>query len=223
MIQNCILKDVREAKFYSVIADEAVDCANDEQLAISVRYVDSNCKPQEKFLTFCECISGVTGRDIADNILANLNNWQLETANMCGQAYDGAGAMSGTVKGAAARIMAQCPKAHYTHCAAHRLNLCVVKCCTIREVSNAMDCADGVVCFFKFSPKRQTFLEKCIDDDNRSGSGSNEKRKKLKELCNTRWVERHDAFEVFVNLYKPLVNCLETIALEMSNWNRETR
>ena len=82
---------------------------------------------------------------------------------MRGQAYDGAGAMSGAVKGAAARIMAQCPKAHYVHCAAHRLNLCVVKCCTICEVSNAMDCADSVVRFFKFSPKRQTFLEKCID------------------------------------------------------------
>ena len=56
-----------------------------------------------------------------------------------------------------------------------------------------------------------------------SGSGNNEKRKKLKELCHTRWVERHDSFEVFVNLYKPLVNCLETIVLETSNWNRETR
>ena len=163
MIQKRILDDVREAKFYSVIADEAVDCANDEQLAISVRYVDCNCQPQEKFLTYSECTSGVTGKDIAENILANLNNWQLEAANMRGQAYDGAGAMSGAVKGAAARIMAQCPKAHYVHCAAHQLNLCVVKCCTIREVSNAMDCADSVVRFFKFSPKCQTFLEKCID------------------------------------------------------------
>ena len=79
------------------------------------------------------------------------------------------------------------------------------------------------IVWFEFSPKRQTFLEKCIDDENMSGSGNNEKRKKLKELCHTRWVERHDSFEVFVNLYKPLVNCLETIVLETSNWNRETR
>lgn len=72
--------------------------------------------------------------------------------------------MSGAVKGAAARIREQCPKAHFIHCAAHRLN-----------------------------------------------------------LCRTRWVERHNAFEVFVNLYKPLITCFETIATETSNWNRETR
>lgn len=79
-----IMDDIRQAKFYSVIADEAVDSANDEQLAISVRYVDSDCQPQEKFLTFSECISGVTGKDIAENILSNRINWQLEVANMRG-------------------------------------------------------------------------------------------------------------------------------------------
>ena len=46
LLQNKILKEVREAQFFSVIADEATDVANDEQLSISVRYVDDS-GPQE--------------------------------------------------------------------------------------------------------------------------------------------------------------------------------
>ena len=112
--------------------------------------------------------------------------------------------MSGATKGVAARILEKCPKAQFTHCAAHRLNLCVVKCCTIHEVSNAMDCADGGVRFFNNSRKHQ-FFETCVQDE-RHANPQFEQRTKLKELCRTRWVERHDAFEVFVHLYKYLQN-----------------
>ena len=55
-----------------------------------------------------------------------------------GQAYDGAGSMSGKTKGTAARITSLHPKALYAHCAAHKLNLCIVKCCSIIEVDNMM-------------------------------------------------------------------------------------
>ena len=56
-----------------------------------------------------------------------------------GQAYDGAGAMAGSAEGVATHIQNQYPKVIYIHCAAHRLNLCIVKCCSILEISNMMD------------------------------------------------------------------------------------
>ena len=38
MIRNRVLDDIRQAGFYSVIADEAIsDSANDEQLVISIQ------------------------------------------------------------------------------------------------------------------------------------------------------------------------------------------
>ena len=52
--------------------------------------------------------------------------------------------MSGKTKGAAARIASQFPKALFTHCMSHRMNLCVVKCCSIQEVANMMQIADKV-------------------------------------------------------------------------------
>ena len=46
--------------------------------------------------------------------------------------------MAGRSKGVAAQITKFYPKALYTHCAAHRFNLSVVKCCTLKEVANMM-------------------------------------------------------------------------------------
>ena len=57
IIRNKILAKVRQAKYFSIIADEATDEANDEQLSICIRYVEE----QEKFIAFHECVSGVTG------------------------------------------------------------------------------------------------------------------------------------------------------------------
>ena len=71
--------------------------------------------------------------------------------------------MAGCSKGVATRIQDKFPKALYIHCAAHRLNLCVVKCCSIREISNLMGTADSVVRYFKYSPKCQQCFEECID------------------------------------------------------------
>ena len=109
--------------------------------------------------------------------------------------------MAGWVKGAASRITAKYPKAIYTPCASHRLNLCAVKCCSISKVNNIRRIADKIARFFSNSPKRQATLEIWIQDILQG-----EKRKKLKEMCQTRWVERHEAFELFSDLFMPLVD-----------------
>ena len=44
-----------------------------------------------------------------------LDSWQLSAAQLRGQTYDGAGAMAGKRKGAAARITDLHPKALYTN------------------------------------------------------------------------------------------------------------
>ena len=173
----------------------------------------------ERFLGFRKCQEGVSGEAIANAILERLTAWQLNPQLLRGQAYDGAGAMAGKSKGAAAIIAAHYPRAVYTHCAAHRLNLCVVKSCDLREVSNMMQIADSVSRFFGNSPKRQLALECWIES-----IYADEKRKKLKAMCRTRWVERHEAFEVFVDLFLPIVTCLENIANSSSaEWSRDSR
>ena len=219
IIRDKILAKIRQARYYSVIVDEATDVSNDEQLSISIQYVDDGT-PTEVFVAFYECITGVTGRAIADNILLKLSEWQLELEHLRGQAYDGAGAMAGKSKGAASHIITTQPKALFTHCASHRLNLCVIKCCSIREINNMMESAGKISRFFNNSPKRQLALERWIDEL----FSHHEKRKKVKDMCRTRWVERHEAFEVFLDMFMPITCCLEEIANSSpADWNSETR
>ena len=127
LIRQKVLKSVCDARFFSVIAGEATDAANHEQLSITIRFVNKN-ESCERFLGFLKCETGISGEAIADNILSQLNSWQLPASLLRCQAYDGAGSMSGHTRGAA-RINAKYPKALYTHCASYRLNLCIVKCC----------------------------------------------------------------------------------------------
>ena len=218
IIRETILEEIRAAGFFSIMVDEATDAANDEQLTVSLRYVHPNTrKIQERFLAFSECVTGVSGEAIADRILQLFSDWQLSGSYLVGQTYDGAGAMAGKNKGAAARIKEIFPKAVYTHCAAHALNLCVMKCCSIAEIRNTMDTADSICRFFSNSPKRQLAFEKWIEQ-----KLENERRSKLKSICKTRWVERHKAFEVFIDLFEPLICCLEDIK-DSTDWNRESR
>ncbi len=60
--RTTILKEVHAAHLFSIMADEATNAANDEQVAISLRYVKQNTRSiEERFLAFSECLTGVSG------------------------------------------------------------------------------------------------------------------------------------------------------------------
>ena len=61
----------------------------------------------------------------------------LDPTRIRGQAYDGASSMSGKYKICAAVIERKYPKAKYTHCCSHVLNLAVVKACSLIQVQNS--------------------------------------------------------------------------------------
>ena len=110
--------------------------SNCEQLFIVLQFVDTEKNVREEFVGFIECNSRVTREALGDNIVESLaSNWQLNMQKLCGQAYDGAGAMAGKTRVVAAHIMASYPKATcmYTHCLSHVLNLCVVWSATIAD------------------------------------------------------------------------------------------
>ena len=56
------------------------------------------------FLGFSECVNGVTGETVADNLLKHLSKWQLDANKLCGQSYDGAGVMASKSRRASTRI-----------------------------------------------------------------------------------------------------------------------
>ena len=67
---------------FSVIADEARDCSNKEQMPIVIRFVDSKKVIQESFMAFTECEQGTTGEEMAMLIRDTCNKLGLDF-NMC--------------------------------------------------------------------------------------------------------------------------------------------
>ena len=167
------------------MADKVTDCSNTEQLSMVLRYVDPETSLiREDLVDFLECNTSITGRRLADKITSCLQSYGLDLMKLHGQAYDGAGNVTGTVRGTAAVITSQYPLALYTHCASHCLNLAVVKSLQITSVSNMMDVIKKVYQFFAVHPKRQRVFEQAIAETQLSS-----KVQKLKDLYRTRWVQ----------------------------------
>ena len=144
-IRSDIVNEVKEAKFYSVIADEVVDVANKEQLSISLRYVFKN-EVKEVFLNFVE-VDRITGKVLAESILQCLSSLSLSIPDLRGQCYDGASNMAGARSGCRTIVQQQAPMAIYMHCAAHQLNLAVVSGCKIQAFKNTETCIGDIASF----------------------------------------------------------------------------
>ena len=112
--------------------------------------------------------------------------------------------MAGKEKGAAAKFCSETgnEKAVYFHCTSYELNVSLSKTSKILQVMNMVSAMQMLGIFYKYSPKRQRKLEQSIAE-----IATESLEKKVKPLCETRWVERHTA------LYKSILHCLESILL----------
>ena len=113
-----------------------------------------------------------------------LRSLDLDCDYLHGQGYDGSGSMTGRVRGTSRYITQQHPFAVYVHCFSHTLNVAIANSCTIPLVRNMM----GSVSEF-IHGKRQDKLDEVIESEYEDIS----KKKQIKPLCRTRWVERYDA------------------------------
>ena len=187
-------------------------------MPIIVQFVDSNTRQiREEFLDFALCNEGTTGAALAAIILNRLREWGLGLTKLRGQGYDGAGNTAGRLQGCAALIQHECPKAIDVHCSSHCLNLATSK---LAAVKNMWGVLLEISMFFNSSPKRQGKLENVIAGMD-TADITNSTKRKLVDLCRTRWVQRHSALVTFRELYIAVVSTLEAIGQE-DGWNAET-
>ena len=104
--------------------------------------------------------------------------------------------MAGAVKDVQGRINTINEKAIYVHCAAHCLNLAILKACQLPSVRKMMRILKEVCLFFNSNPKRRRCLEETI---------VNEAQLQNRWNCKTRSVERHQAFETFSEMYEVIL------------------
>ena len=204
-IRDQLVKRINASKCFSILADETTDISNIEQFSLCARYVDEELHIREDFLQFVP-VYDLTGRNLADVIKKSLNEYGIDLQYLRGQGYDGAAAMSGRFNGVQRHISEEFPNAPYVHCAAHSLNLAVSDACNERPIKNCLGTISSVYNFLN-TAKRQAVLQENVGKI----KGPEERIQKLKQLCPTRWVERHNSVITFLELFNPVVNTLETI------------
>lgn len=120
--QEEISKEIEQADYLSIIADETSDVSNKFQMAIVFRYVVKG-KPVERFWDFL-MPSGHDAKALSSVILTELEKHLKDNKNkLIAQTYDGASVMSGSSNGVQAIIKKTYEHAAYVHCYAHQLNL----------------------------------------------------------------------------------------------------
>ena len=173
---------------------------------------------REKFLGFLHCELGLSGKALAETILTEIGNLTLHINNYRGQRYDEAASVSGHINGLSAHILGTNEKAVYTHCHSYRLNLVMVASCSIQYVRNALDQIKELSFFFIFSEPRQKMLGLSIGNH-----APDCLKKKLKNICRTRWAEQITGLDDFEDLYISIVFCLESMSVnEGGVYNGET-
>ena len=114
-----ILRDVisfiQAASFFTIMADEATDCTNKEQVVLVLRWVDKDLRVHEDFIGLY-VVDSIEAKVLTSIIEDTLLRANLSVQKIRGQCYDGASNMAGIRNGVAKQIMDKEVKAVYTHC-----------------------------------------------------------------------------------------------------------
>lgn len=211
VIEKKIVERIKSSNFYSILCDETTDISTEEQMTVCIRYVDlTNFVIQEDFLGFVK-ITSTTGASIKNAIKQKLEELGLSLDNLRGQGYDGGSNMAGKNNGVQALILNEQPLAYYTHCFSHSLNLCITKACEVSSIKHMMGVIGTIASFFSASAKRADKLKSIIESEISNSESNKQRKAKLKTLCETRWVERHDSLMTFKELYVFILNALEEL------------
>ena len=199
-----LLTEIRQSQWFALISDETRDQSGLEQLCISIRWVDQS-------YTVSEDIIGMMEMQQTDAL--TISNALKDVLLRCslplrGQAYDGASNMAGHLNGVAVRLQREEPRAHYVHCLAHSLNLCLQECsCKCSAVRDALGVTQELYNLIRASPKRLGLFNRIKNEIAPSSPG-------LKPLCPTRWTVRTSAIDSVVKNYLVIDTELEEIADE---------
>ncbi|XP_025417886.1 zinc finger MYM-type protein 1-like [Sipha flava] len=144
-----ITKEVKCAKYFSIVVDSSRDTSHIDQLAIILRYVKiyDSVEVHERFLCV-EPAVGHFGKNIAQAILKKLEELDLNILDARGQSYDNASNMSGKFEGVQAHLKKSNKYMDFIPCTTHLLNL---------VGNNAVDNCSAASVFFEFVQHLYTF------------------------------------------------------------------
>lgn len=150
---NKVVSKIRDAKFFSILADETANISMTDQMIMCIRYIDKLevedklqyilCEDFIGWIHRCSCHYRKTGKNLKNVLVQELINAELSLSNLCGQDYGGHSNMSGNGNGVQCLLLKNQSLAFCTHCFSHSSSLCAAKVCDIVAVPNMLNTVCG--------------------------------------------------------------------------------
>jgi hypothetical protein len=124
-IKSEIIRKIKRAKYFFIILDYTPDASHQEQMSLIIRYVDSssdNISIEESFIGFID-VNDTTGQGLFKVLENELKSLDLDIDDVRGQGYDNGSNMKGKHQGVQRRLLDVNPRAFYSACGCHSLNL----------------------------------------------------------------------------------------------------
>ncbi|XP_025407512.1 zinc finger MYM-type protein 1-like [Sipha flava] len=197
---------------FIIIMDCTPDISHNEQLLLMIRVVnmyddDQSKSPdiEEYFLDFIPVFT-TTGLNLSNILLENLNKMGINIMDCRGQAYDNGSNMVGKYQGVQTRIINQNPRAFFTPCVSHNLNLVLrdsVK--NSVQASTFFGTIQRVYTIFSASTSRWDIFKKHCE------------LLTVKKWSETRWESRVNSVKALRYQLPNIIEALEEVSREASD------
>ena len=187
------------------MSDETTDISNKEQVTVVICWVTADFDVHEEFVGLY-VVASIDSKTIFTTIISALGLLNLSVTKLCGQCYNGASSIHGIKNGVAKQITDLEPRALYTYCYGHSLNLAasdVIK--QSKILQDVLDTSHEIIKLIKCSPQRDNIFHGLKDTLSTADSNS----PGIWVLCPTRWKVRADSFASITVLQSTWEEALE--------------
>lgn len=200
--QSQIKKEIQEAKFISIMADETTDVSQITQLVIVFRYLVDN-EVKERFWGFFQPKS-TDAPGISEVLLNELEKVVDHPDKVIGQTFDGAAVMRGDKNGVKVKVQSIYKFAYYVHCYAHQLNLILKSSAKSKSSARFFRQLTAISNYFSRSPKKVKVLAEYIS-------------KTIPTASATRWNFTSKVVKTVKENYDGIVSCLQEIGVNLND------